>query len=259
MTNILLCGICGKMGHAVVRAAEEKGDINIVAGYDIKQSADFDIPVYTDLNKLKSDKDVSDGIDAIVDFSHPSITDSIIDFAVQNKIPAVICTTGLSSEQTAKIAAASEKTAMFFSANMSLGVNLLIDLVQRAAKVLEDNFDIEIIEKHHNQKLDAPSGTAIAIADAISDAVSYEPEYTYDRHSVRRKRGRSEIGISSVRGGTIVGEHSVIFAGCDEVIELKHTATSKEVFAVGAISAAAFVRDLKPGLYSMKDLIGSQK
>ena len=148
---------------------------------------------------------------------------------------------------------------MFFSANMSLGVNLLIDLVQRAAKVLEDNFDIEIIEKHHNQKLDAPSGTAIAIADAISDAVSYEPEYTYDRHSVRRKRGKTEIGISSLRGGTIVGEHSVIFAGCDEVIELKHTATSKEVFAVGAIKAAAFIKGLKPGMYSMKDLIGSQK
>lgn len=259
MTNILLCGICGKMGHAVVRAAQEKNDISIAAGYDIKQSADFDIPVYTDLDNLKADKEVMQKIDAIVDFSHPSMTDSIIEFATENKLPAVICTTGLSSEQMSKINAASEKTAMFFSANMSLGVNLLIDLVQRAAKVLEDNFDIEIIEKHHNQKLDAPSGTAIAIADAISDAVSYEPEYTYDRHSVRRKRGKTEIGISSLRGGTIVGEHSVIFAGCDEVIELKHTATSKEVFAVGAIKAAAFIKDLKPGMYSMKDLIGSQK
>lgn len=259
MTNILLCGICGKMGHAVVRAANEKDDINIIAGYDIKQSPDFDIPVYTDFNTLESEGAVMKEIDAIVDFSHPSMTDSIIDFAVRNDVPSVICTTGLSGEQISKINAAAEKTAMFFSANMSLGVNLLIDLVQRAAKVLEDNFDIEIIEKHHNQKLDAPSGTAIAIADAISDAVSYEPEYTYDRHSVRRKRGKTEIGISSLRGGTIVGEHSVIFAGCDEVIELKHTATSKEVFAVGAIKAAAFIKGLKPGIYSMKDLIGSQK
>lgn len=259
MTNILLCGICGKMGHAVVRASQEKDDINIAAGYDIKQSSDFDIPVYTDLDNLKADDAIMQKIDAIIDFSHPSMIDTIVDFAIQNRIPAVICTTGLSGEQISKINEASAVLPIFLSANMSLGVNLLIDLVQRAAKVLEDNFDIEIIEKHHNQKLDAPSGTAIAIADAISDAVSYEPEYTYDRHSVRRKRGKSEIGISSLRGGTIVGEHSVIFAGCDEVIELKHTAASKEVFAVGAIKAADFIKALKPGMYNMKDLINSQK
>lgn len=252
MTNILICGVCGNMGHTVVRAANGRCDVNIVAGFDIKPSSDVDFPVYTELSQ------VSEQIDAIIDFSHPSMTDAILDYAAENHIPAVICTTGLSGEQIAKINSVSEETAIFFSANMSLGVNLIIDLVQRAAKILEDNFDIEIVEKHHNQKLDAPSGTALAIADAISDVLKYEPEYTYDRHSIRKKRDKHEIGIHSVRGGTIVGEHSVIFAGRDEVIEVKHTASSKEVFAVGALSAAVFLKDAKPGLYTMKELIAAQ-
>lgn len=249
MINILLCGACGKMGHMVANAVAESDGTVVAAGYDIKTSSEFDFPVYTDTNEVKED------IDVIIDFSHPSMTDKILDYASENNIPAVICTTGLLSEQVSHIKSASEKIAVFYSANMSLGINLLIDLVQRAAKVLEDKFDIEIIEKHHNQKLDAPSGTALAIADAISETVSYETEYTYDRHSVRKKRDKAEIGIHSLRGGTIVGEHSVIFAGTDEVVEIKHTATSKEVFAVGAVKAAAFLADAKAGLYSMKDLI----
>ena len=249
MINILLCGVCGKMGHMVAKAASEFDGVVIAAGYDIKTSSDFDFPVYTDINEVK------EKIDVIIDFSHPSMTDKILDYASENSIPAVICTTGLTGEQVSHVKTASEKTAIFYSANMSLGINLLIDLVQRAAKVLEDKFDIEIIEKHHNQKLDAPSGTALAIADAISEAVSYETEYTYDRHNVRKKRDKEEIGIHSMRGGTIVGEHSVIFAGTDEVVEIKHTATSKEVFAVGAVKAAAFLAGAKPGIYSMKDLI----
>lgn len=252
MTNILLCGICGKMGHAVVRAASDRSDVNIVSGYDIKQPADLDIPVYTSLSE------VSEKPDVIVDFSHPSLTAGILDYAKENLVPAVICTTGLSDKQIENINEVSKTVPIFFSANMSLGVNLLIDLAKRASKLLESNFDIEIIEKHHNLKLDAPSGTALAIADAISDTVSYEPEYTYDRHSVRQKRGKNEIGIHSLRGGTIVGEHSVIFAGCDEVIELKHTATSKEVFAVGAVKAAVYLKEQKPGMYSMSDLISSE-
>ena len=252
MTNILLCGACGKMGHAVARSAEDFDRAQIAAGYDIKVPSDASFPVYTSL------ADIKEQIDVIIDFSHPSLTDGILDYAADNNIPAVICTTGLSGEQIAHLNRVLEKTAVFYSANMSLGVNLLIDLVQRAAKVLEDNFDIEIVEKHHNQKLDAPSGTALAIADAISDTVSYEPEYTYDRHNVRKKRGKSEIGIHSVRGGTIVGEHSVYFAGCDEVIEIKHSAASKEVFAVGAVKAAIFIKGAKPGLYSMKNLIEAQ-
>ena len=252
MTNILLCGACGKMGHAVARVAAETDGVSIAAGYDIKIASDLDFPIYTSLDEVKEE------VDAIIDFSHPSMTDGILDFAKAKNIPAVICTTGLSGAQTAKIEETAKSVPVFFSANMSLGINLLIDLVQRAAKILEDNFDIEIIEKHHNQKLDAPSGTALAIADALADTVSYEAEYVYDRHSVRRKRGKSEIGIHAVRGGTIVGEHSVIFAGCDEVIEVKHSAASKEVFAVGAVKAAAFIKGAKPGLYSMKELIAAQ-
>lgn len=249
MTNILLCGACGTMGRNVIKTVSESENAKIVAGYDIKNSDEFEFPVYTSLN------DVAEKIDAIIDFSHPSLTDGILNYAEENKIPAVICTTGLSGEQNAHIKSAAEKTAVFYSANMSLGVNLIIDLVQSAARVLEDNFDIEIIEKHHNKKIDAPSGTALAIADAIADTVSYEAEYTYDRHSVRKKRDKAEIGIHSLRGGTIVGEHSVVFAGCDETIEIKHTATSKEVFAVGAVKAAVFIDGAEPGLYSMKDLI----
>lgn len=250
MTNILLCGANGKMGHAVCRAANNTDDVCITAGFDMNVPTDVDFPVYTDITK------VSEKVDVIIDFSHPSMTDAILDYAKNTNTPAVICTTGLSGEQVSKISQTAKDVPIFFSANMSLGVNLLIDLAKRATKMLEDNFDIEIIEKHHNQKLDAPSGTALAIADAIADTVSYEAEYTYDRHSVRRKRRNSEIGIHAVRGGTIVGEHSIIFAGCDEVIELKHSATSKEVFAVGAVKAAVFLKDKTAGMYAMSDLIG---
>lgn len=249
MINILLSGANGKMGQAVTRVAEQSEDIRVSAGFDIYTEAKSNYPVYDDLSQIKEQ------VDVIVDFSHPSMLDSLLDYAVKNDIPAVICTTGLSTEQILRLEYEAKQIPVFFSANMSLGVNLLMDLVSRAAKILENNFDIEIIEKHHNQKIDAPSGTALAIADVIADTVSYPAEYTYDRHSVRKKRDKREIGIHAVRGGTIVGEHEIIFAGCDEVISLKHTATSKEVFAVGAVRAAAFLKEQKPGLYAMKDLI----
>ncbi len=248
MINILLCGANGKMGNAVRRVAADNDLVSIVAGFDVN-TAPCGFPVYDDLSKL------SEKIDCIIDFSHPSLTDAILDYAKNNKIPLVLCTTGLSKEQISKLEFYSKDTPIFFSANMSIGVNLLIDLVCKASKVLESSFDIEIVEKHHNQKLDAPSGTALAIADAISDTVSYNPHYMYDRHSVRQKREKSEIGIHAVRGGNIVGEHTVIFAGCDEVIEVKHQATSKEVFAVGAVRAAIFMQGKTPGLYSMSDLV----
>lgn len=248
MINILLCGANGKMGNAVRRVAENDEFVNIAAGYDIN-TASCGFPVYDDLEKVCED------IDCIVDFSHPALADNILDYAHAKKIPAVICTTGLSKEQISKIEFYSKDTPIFFSANMSIGVNLIIDLVCKASKVLESNFDIEIIEKHHNQKLDAPSGTALAIADAISNTVSYNPKYMFDRHSVRQKREKSEIGIHAVRGGNIVGEHSIIFAGNDEVIEIKHSATSKEVFAVGAVRAAIFMQGKGAGLYSMSDLV----
>ncbi len=251
MTKILLCGAGGNMGRAVARSVESADNVTIVAGFDVNLPIGTDFPVYSSL------LEISEEVDVIIDFSHPSMTDAILDFAKDTRTPAVICTTGLSGDQISKIEQTAKEVPVFFSANMSLGVNLLIGLAQKAAALLEDNFDIEIIEKHHNQKLDAPSGTALAIADAIADTISYEPEYTYDRHSVRKKRDKFEIGIHAVRGGTIVGEHSVIFAGRDEVIELRHTATSKEVFAVGAVKAAVFLKDMAPALYSMKDLIQS--
>ena len=249
MTNLLLSGANGKMGQAVTRVASDSEQVEIAAGYDINTEQKSDFLVYDKLSEIQ------EAVDVIVDFSHPAMLDSILTYAVQNSIPAVICTTGLTTDQISRIEYESKNIPLFFSANMSLGVNLLIDLVSKAAKILEDNFDIEIIEKHHNQKLDAPSGTALAIANAIADTVSYPAEYVYDRHSVRRKRSKKEIGLHSVRGGTIVGEHDVIFAGCDEIIEIKHSACSKEVFATGAVRAALFLKEQKPGLYTMKDLI----
>ncbi len=248
MINILLCGANGKMGNAVSRAAEQTEGITIAAGYDLDTSSNS-YPVYDSFN------DIKENIDCIIDFSHPSVLDNLLDYAQANNIPAIICTTGLSKEQISKIEFCSRSIPIFFSANMSIGVNLIIDLVCKASKILDSSFDIEIIEKHHNQKIDAPSGTALAIADAISETVSYNPQYTYDRHSVRKKRDKSEIGIHAVRGGNIVGEHSVIFAGTDEVIEIKHSATSKEVFAVGAVRAALFIQNRSAGLYNMTDLI----
>ena len=250
MINILLCGANGKMGHAVRRAASQSDEVRIAAGVDLNTECD-EFPIYDSVLKLKS----ADGIDCIIDFSHPTASEAVLDWAAEYGVPAVICTTGLSKDQVSKLEFCARKTPVFFSANMSIGVNLIKNLVCRAARILDGNFDIEIVEKHHNQKLDAPSGTALAIADAISDAVSFDPQYVYDRHSVRKKRDKREIGIHSVRGGNIVGEHSVIFAGTDEVIEVKHSATSKEVFAVGAVKAAVFMKDKPAGLYNMEDLI----
>ena len=251
MKKIILIGCNGKMGQVISRLAKDDADLKIVAGFDIFTEQKNDYPVYSSPKEFTGDADV------LIDFSHPDSLAGILDFCKSKKIPAVIATTGLSNAQKNELVAASEKTAIFFSANMSLGINLLIDLAKKAAKLLEDNFDIEIIERHHNQKIDAPSGTALAIADGISDALSYEPEYTYDRHSVRKKRKKTEIGLHALRGGTIVGDHTVVFAGTDEVIELHHSAASKEVFAVGSIKAAKFLAGKENGMYNMKDLIAS--
>ncbi|OQB15555.1 MAG: 4-hydroxy-tetrahydrodipicolinate reductase [Firmicutes bacterium ADurb.Bin193] len=251
MINVVLSGCNGKMGNVVSSIVANDSGMKIVCGFDINTSAQNGYPV------VASPFEYSGGADAIIDFSHPSSLAGLLDYAVKKQIPAVICTTGLSAEDIKLIKKASKSVAVFFSANMSLGINLLIDLAVRAAKFLEGSFDIEIIEKHHNQKIDSPSGTALAIADAVSEALSGEYEYVYDRHSVRRKRGANEIGIHAVRGGTITGDHSVIFAGKDEVIELKHQATSKEVFAVGAVRAAKYIAGKPAGLYDMKDLVSS--
>ena len=249
MINIMLCGCGGKMGHALTRLIGADENCAVICGVDINTEKYADYPVYPSCGDFNGKADV------IIDFSHPSCTDGVLEYAKSTGTPAVICTTGLSKQQRDKITEYSKDVPLFFSANMSIGINLIINLVSQAARLLQNDFDIEIIEKHHNQKIDAPSGTALAIADAVSEAVSYQAEYVYDRHSVRKKRSPHEIGIHAVRGGTIVGEHSVIFAGNDEVIELKHQAASKEVFAVGAVSAAKFLCGKANGLYSMKELV----
>lgn len=252
MIRVLMSGCNGKMGQVITRLADQYEDIKIVAGYDINDTIRNHYPVFKNL------KDCSVEIDVIIDFSSPDALDSILKFSTSRKIPLVMATTGLSQVQKQSLETASKQIPIFFSANMSLGVNLLIDLVKKAAKILEGNFDIEIVEKHHNQKIDAPSGTALAIADAINSVLEQKQEYIYDRHSRRKKRSKNEIGIHAVRGGTIVGDHSVIFAGNDEIIEVNHTAMSKDIFGTGALRAARFLYNKKPALYNMADLISAE-
>jgi len=238
------------MGQVITRLAEQYDDLSIVAGYDIADSGKNPYPVYPDLSKCSIRPDV------LIDFSNPAALESLLTFATSREIPVVIATTGHSQTQARMLKKSSEIIPVFHSANMSLGINLLIGLVKKAAKLLQTSFDIEIVEKHHNQKIDAPSGTALAIADAVNSVLDQKNEYVYDRHSRRKKRSRNEIGIHAIRGGTIVGEHSVIFAGNDEIIEIKHSALSKEIFATGALSAARFIIGKKPGMYDMNDLVG---
>ncbi len=249
MINIALFGCNGKMGQVISNLLANDEAARISFGFDINTNQKNSYPVYDDITKIKEKADV------VIDFSHPAILPSIIEYCSANKVGAVIATTGLTEEQIASIDKLSGEVAVFRSANMSLGINLLVNLVKKAASILEDRFDIEIIEKHHNQKIDAPSGTALMIADEISKALTNEPQYVYDRHSVRRKRAKNEIGLHAIRGGTIVGEHDVIFAGNDEIIEINHKAMSKEIFAVGAIKAAKYIADKESGMYSMSELI----
>ena len=234
MLQIILSGCNGKMGRVITDIVNKRQDCVIVAGIDLDISQNGPYPVFNSFNDIKCDADV------IIDFSNPAVLDSLLDFAIEKSLPAVISTTGFSDEQIAKINNASKQIPVFFSFNMSLGINLLAELSRKAASVL-GGFDIEIIEKHHNQKIDAPSGTAILLANEINDELNGKMKYEYDRHSKREKRTDTEIGIHAVRGGTIVGEHEVIFAGRDEILTLSHSARSKEVFAVGAVNAAVFL------------------
>ena len=250
MTGILLNGYSGTMGKNVVSCCEKFEDIFIMGGVD-KYKTPAPFPTFENF------EDVNVNFDVIVDFSNPSALDALLDFAVNNNKPVIICTTGFSSEQLERISLVSKTIPIFHSSNMSLGVSLLCELSSMAAKVLGDSFDIEIVEMHHNKKVDAPSGTALMLADEISGALSFEPEYEFDRHSKREKRKKNEIGFSSVRGGTIVGEHEVIFAGTDEVIKLSHSAYSKALFANGALNASRFIVGKEPRIYTMKDLINS--
>ncbi len=247
MTDIILNGCNGKMGAAVTKAVSERDDCRIVAGVDL-YGDNLNFKVYRSF----SDLDVKG--DVIIDFSNPSVLDSMLDYAKSNSTPMIICTTGFSEAQVSKIKEASNDVAVFYSGNMSLGINLIIELSKKAAAILGNNFDVEIIEKHHNQKIDAPSGTALMIADGITEVLT-DSQYVYDRHSYRKKREKNEIGIHAIRGGTIVGEHEVIFAGHDEIFSLKHQALSKEVFAVGAVNAAVYLKNKSSGLYDMGNLL----
>lgn len=248
MTKILLSGACGKMGEKIADVVSKKDNMQIVCGVDIAQRI-CDFPIYNSFDTIKETPDV------IIDFSHVSVLEKLLKYACDKNIPCVIATTGFSQEQISAIKEASKKIPVFFTANMSLGVNLLCALASKAASILGEDFDVEIIEKHHNQKLDAPSGTALMLANAVNSQFDDSYVYEYDRHSKRLKRPKKEIGIHSIRGGTIVGEHDVLFAGRDETVTLSHSATSKEVFAVGAVKAAEFLKDKGVGLYDMTDIL----
>ena len=243
------------MGSAIVQRIAERDDCTVIAGVDIAAEvvgARYDFPVYPSVDLL------TDAADAIIDCSHHTAVIPLLAYCTAKHVPAVIATTGHTEEEITAIRQASAYIPVLYSRNMSLGINLLLELVQRAAAVLGEEYNVEIVEAHHNKKLDAPSGTALMLADAIRD-VREESEYVYDRHSVRRERAPEEIGIHSVRGGTIVGEHEVIFAGTDEVIRISHSAYSRDVFATGAVRAALFAADAAPGMYSMKEMLAAEK
>ena len=251
MVKIIMHGCNGHMGQVISGIVEKDPDAEIVAGIDIADQGKNSYPVFTDIDACQVEAD------AIIDFSSAKATDKLLEYSAARQIPVVLCSTGLSQGQLAKVEETSRKVAVLKSANMSLGINTLLKLVQDAAKVLAAaGFDMEIVEKHHRLKLDAPSGTALALADSINEAMDNQYHYVYDRSQKREKRDDKEIGISAVRGGTIVGEHEIIFAGQDEVIEFKHTAYSKAIFGKGAVEAAKFLAGKPAGRYDMSDVIG---
>ncbi|MDE5563878.1 MAG: 4-hydroxy-tetrahydrodipicolinate reductase [Oscillospiraceae bacterium] len=250
-TKILITGASGKMGHAVAAAIAGREDCKVLAGVDLNTTQYSDFPIYENFSVCPEKPDV------IIDFSNPAILNDLLEYCLVNGVPVVLATTGYSEEQIAAIRKAAEQIPVFFSFNMSLGINLLVQLAKKATSILGGQFDIEIVEKHHNQKIDAPSGTALMLADAINESLDSQYHYVYDRHSKRQKREKTEIGLHAIRGGTIVGEHDIIFAGHDEVITLSHSAASKEVFAVGSVNAAVFLASQKPGMYDMSALMAN--
>ncbi|RKI70629.1 4-hydroxy-tetrahydrodipicolinate reductase [bacterium 1xD42-67] len=250
MLKMIISGCNGHMGRVVESLCTADPEVEVAAGFDMLGSNDREFPVCT------SPAQFSGAADAVIDFSSPAALDGLLEFAKTRQIPLVLATTGYSPEQVAQIGAAALEVPIFRSANMSLGINVLLELVKKAASILGDSCDIEIVERHHRRKVDAPSGTALMIADAAAQSCGHETQYVYERHSTRHPRDKKEIGISAVRGGTIVGEHEIVFAGHDEVMEIKHTAYSREIFAQGAIEAAKFIVGVeKPGLYDMSCLV----
>ncbi|MCR5292811.1 MAG: 4-hydroxy-tetrahydrodipicolinate reductase [Eubacterium sp.] len=250
MTRIIMHGAMGRMGRVITEMVKNDAAAEIVAGIDVFDDGSASFPMF----KTASECDVE--ADVIIDFSNAGAVDALLDYAVTNNLPVVLCTTALSDETLANVKAASEKIAVLKSANMSMGINTIISLLKEATKVLGSaGYDIEIVERHHNQKLDAPSGTAIALADAINEAADGQYEYIFDRSQRREKREKKELGISAVRGGTIPGTHEIIFAGPDELIEIKHVAYSRSIFANGAVNAAKYLAGKPAGMYDMSDVI----
>lgn len=250
MVRVIMHGCNGKMGQVISGLIAADPEVELVAGIDARDEGRNPYPVFTEIEKCNVEAD------CIIDFSAAAAVDRLLDYCAARKLPCVLCTTGLTEEQLKKVEEFSHSTAILKSANMSMGINLLLKMLKEAAGVLVPaGFDMEIVEKHHNLKVDAPSGTALALADSINEEFHNEYEYVYDRSARREKRPQKEIGISAVRGGTIVGDHDVIFAGADEVITFSHTAYSKAVFGKGAVQAAKFLAGKEPGMYSMADVI----
>lgn len=253
MTRVIMHGCNGKMGRFITNLIKEEADVQIVAGVDTYQEVENDYPVFASLSACNVEADV------VIDFSNAKAVDDLLDCCEERKLPVVLCSTGLSEEQLERVKKASEKTAVLKSANMSLGINMFLDILPKMVQLLAPaGFDVEIVEKHHNQKLDAPSGTALALADSMNEAMGNSYEYVYDRSGERKKRDKKEMGISAVRGGSIVGEHEIIFAGADEVIEIKHTAYSRGLFGKGAVEAAKFLAGKPAGMYDMRDVIAAK-
>lgn len=248
MTRILLSGCCGKMGRNVINSVNQRKDCEIVAGIDIVDDSNIGFPIFQNYNEVEVKADV------IIDFSNPALLTSMLEYALKTNTAVVLATTGLSDSQIKEVEDTSKVIPVFFSYNMSLGVSLLCELSKTAAKILGNDFDVEIIEAHHNQKIDAPSGTAIMLANAVKEEMP-DAYFEYDRHSKREKRHTNEIGIHSIRGGTIVGEHQVIFAGNDEIVTLSHSARSKAIFSQGAVNAAVFLSGKESGIYNMSDIV----
>ncbi len=253
MLKVILHGCNGAMGRVITHLAAEDEQVEIVAGIDRQTTGNLTYPIY------ECCEDCTEAADVVIDFSVAKAVDNVLNFAVSRKLPLVLCTTGLSDEQLKAVQEASKEMPILRSANMSLGVNTIFKLAAMAAQILgAAGYDMEIVEKHHNQKLDAPSGTALAIADAINQAMDEMYTYKLNRSGERAKRLYNEIGIQAVRGGTIVGEHEVLYCGQDEVIEIKHTAYSKAIFGKGAIQAAFYLKNRAAGLYQMKDVIDAE-
>ena len=250
MIRIILSGSNGKMGQVITKLIEDDENLVIVAGISIDGQVLNYYPVY------KTFEEVTEDADVLLDFSNSSCIDSVLSFGVKHNMPLVIATTGFSDEQIRLIEDTAKKIPVFRSSNMSIGINLLLDLVTKAAKTLGEDFDIEITDIHHNRKVDAPSGTSYMIADAINDVLNNKYDYCYERHTKHEKRPKNEIGIHSIRGGNVVGEHTVMFLGDDEVLEITHKSHSREIFAKGALKAVKFIIGKEPGkLYSMKDIV----